>query len=113
MGLRGRTSTFLIRITDDDNDNLSSYATKGGSIIDVDPTATTLLPTGKRQQEIEEEWNTADRASRMTYTQTEESYYLENDQSRHWKSKKRRSNDEDDLSQPWLCEETDPFTARI
>nr|GEV13102.1 protein kinase-like domain-containing protein [Tanacetum cinerariifolium] len=47
MGLRGRTSMFLIRITDDDNDNLSSYATKGGSIIDVDLTATTLLPTGK------------------------------------------------------------------
>ncbi|GJU82041.1 hypothetical protein Tco_1284406, partial [Tanacetum coccineum] len=46
MGLRGRTSTFLIRITYDDNDNLSSYATKGGNIIDVDPTGTTLLPTG-------------------------------------------------------------------
>ncbi|GKE38709.1 hypothetical protein Tco_1462114, partial [Tanacetum coccineum] len=37
MGLRGRTSTFL-RITDNDNDNLSRYATKGGSIIDVDLT---------------------------------------------------------------------------
>ncbi|GJW47880.1 hypothetical protein Tco_0079526 [Tanacetum coccineum] len=38
MGLRGRTSTFLIRITDDDNDKLSSYATKDGSIIDVNLT---------------------------------------------------------------------------
>ncbi|GJS84934.1 hypothetical protein Tco_0751475 [Tanacetum coccineum] len=33
--------------------------------------------------------------------------------SGHWKSKKHRPNDEDDLSQPWLCDETDPFTAWI
>ncbi|GJX04093.1 reverse transcriptase domain-containing protein [Tanacetum coccineum] len=225
MGLRGRTSTFLIRITDDDNDNLSSYATKGGSIINVDLTTTTLLPTGesslrktsgptnapdlrrklaskltgtvlgvkimrqkeeaqeektkpnhhvkrdtsitnhkcilqakagkgqanspkkpkkgvpagqrkpqakkrknarelirsyvtcssKRQQEIKEEWNTADRESRRSYTRTKELYYSKNDHylGGHWKSKKHRSNDEDDLSQPWLCDETDPFTVRI
>ncbi|GKF43341.1 reverse transcriptase domain-containing protein, partial [Tanacetum coccineum] len=34
----------------------------------------------------------------------------------HWKSKskKQRSSVEDeDLSQPWVCEETDPFTPRI
>nr|GEU51624.1 reverse transcriptase domain-containing protein [Tanacetum cinerariifolium] len=34
----------------------------------------------------------------------------------HWKSrskKKRSSREEDDLSQPWVCEETDPFTPRI
>ncbi|GKD64721.1 hypothetical protein Tco_1306829 [Tanacetum coccineum] len=34
----------------------------------------------------------------------------------HWKSKskKQRSSMEDeDLSQPWVCEETDPFTPRI
>ncbi|GJU00471.1 reverse transcriptase domain-containing protein [Tanacetum coccineum] len=34
----------------------------------------------------------------------------------HWKSKskKQRSSMEDeDLSQPWVCEETDPFTSRI
>ncbi|GJW61991.1 hypothetical protein Tco_0111326 [Tanacetum coccineum] len=67
----------------------------------------------KRQREIKEEWNTAGRASRKS--QTEELYYSENgrDQSGRWKSKKRRSNDDDDLSQPWLYEETDPFTARI
>ncbi|GKC00306.1 hypothetical protein Tco_0986442 [Tanacetum coccineum] len=54
-------------------------------------------------------------ASRKPYTQTEELYYLKNDhdQGGHWKSKKRGSNDDDDLFQPWLCEETDPFTARI
>ncbi|GJW13508.1 reverse transcriptase domain-containing protein [Tanacetum coccineum] len=34
----------------------------------------------------------------------------------HWKSrskKKKPSREEDDLSQPWVCEETDPFTPRI
>ncbi|GJV57826.1 reverse transcriptase domain-containing protein [Tanacetum coccineum] len=33
----------------------------------------------------------------------------------HWKSKVKRpkSSVEDDLSQPWVCEETDPFTPRI
>ncbi|GJZ93924.1 reverse transcriptase domain-containing protein [Tanacetum coccineum] len=33
----------------------------------------------------------------------------------HWKSKpkKQKSSVEDDLSQPWVCEETDPLTPRI
>ncbi|GJZ84965.1 hypothetical protein Tco_0650304 [Tanacetum coccineum] len=33
----------------------------------------------------------------------------------HWKSKpkKQKSSIEDDLSQPWVCEEIDPFTPRI
>nr|GEX91044.1 reverse transcriptase domain-containing protein [Tanacetum cinerariifolium] len=34
----------------------------------------------------------------------------------HWKSKSKRqksSIEEDDLSQPWVCEETNPFTPRI
>ncbi|GJX80808.1 hypothetical protein Tco_0328957 [Tanacetum coccineum] len=32
----------------------------------------------------------------------------------HWKSRMKRSNmEEDDLSQPWVCEEIDPFTPRI
>ncbi|GKB54101.1 reverse transcriptase domain-containing protein [Tanacetum coccineum] len=34
----------------------------------------------------------------------------------HWKSrskKQRSSIEDDDLSQPWVCEETDPFTPRI
>nr|GEV28858.1 reverse transcriptase domain-containing protein [Tanacetum cinerariifolium] len=34
----------------------------------------------------------------------------------HWKSrskKKKSSEEEDDLSQPWVCEETDPFTPQI
>ncbi|GJZ87059.1 RNA-directed DNA polymerase, eukaryota [Tanacetum coccineum] len=45
MGHRGRTSTFLIRITNDDNDNLGNYPTKGDSITDVYLTVTTLLST--------------------------------------------------------------------
>nr|GEX28197.1 histone H3.2 [Tanacetum cinerariifolium] len=35
------------KVTQEDNDDLSSYATKGGSIIDVDLTTTTLLPIGE------------------------------------------------------------------
>ncbi|GJV93960.1 reverse transcriptase domain-containing protein [Tanacetum coccineum] len=34
----------------------------------------------------------------------------------HWKSKSRRNKssvEDDDLSQPWVCAETDPFTSRI
>ncbi|GKD71936.1 reverse transcriptase domain-containing protein, partial [Tanacetum coccineum] len=34
----------------------------------------------------------------------------------HWKSKSRKqksSVEDDDLSQPWVCAETDPFTSRI
>nr|GEW99719.1 reverse transcriptase domain-containing protein [Tanacetum cinerariifolium] len=43
---------------------------------------------------------------------------LESEDSRggHWKSRSKRkksSREEDDLSQPWVCEETDPFTPRI
>nr|GEY68006.1 reverse transcriptase domain-containing protein [Tanacetum cinerariifolium] len=42
-------------------------------------------------------------------------YESEHDQGKHWKSKakKQRSTNEEDLSQPWLCEETDTFTAWI
>ncbi|GJT94016.1 reverse transcriptase domain-containing protein [Tanacetum coccineum] len=51
----------------------------------------------------------------MPHTRDEERYHSENDhdQGGHWKSKKHKPSNEDDLSQPWLCEETDPFTARI
>ncbi|GKA20151.1 reverse transcriptase domain-containing protein [Tanacetum coccineum] len=50
--------------------------------------------------------------SRMT------SRYSENEDSEegHWKSKSRRhrsSTYEDDLSQPWTCQERNPFTPRI
>ncbi|GKC59829.1 reverse transcriptase domain-containing protein [Tanacetum coccineum] len=40
----------------------------------------------------------------------------EDSEGGHWKSKLRRkksSIEDDDLSQPWVCAETDPFTSRI
>ncbi|GJY90597.1 hypothetical protein Tco_0505793 [Tanacetum coccineum] len=40
----------------------------------------------------------------------------EDNKGSHWKSrakKKKPSREEDDLSQPWVCEEVDPFTPRI
>ncbi|GJZ69311.1 hypothetical protein Tco_0632861 [Tanacetum coccineum] len=40
----------------------------------------------------------------------------ENSVGGHWKSKSKNqksSIEDDDLSQPWVCEETDPFTPRI
>nr|GEV48141.1 hypothetical protein [Tanacetum cinerariifolium] len=57
-----------------------------------------------------------------SYSQHSHSRYtkalLESEDSEggHWKSrskKKKSSGEEDDLSQPWVCEETDPFTPRI
>ncbi|GJS29597.1 hypothetical protein Tco_0490217 [Tanacetum coccineum] len=48
-----------------------------------------------------------------TTTRYSESEYSEGG---HWKSKSRRhrsSTYEDDLSQPWTCEERNPFTPRI
>ncbi|GKB82045.1 reverse transcriptase domain-containing protein [Tanacetum coccineum] len=39
----------------------------------------------------------------------------EDSRGEHWKSiskKKKSSGEEDDLSQPWVCEETDPFTPK-
>ncbi|GJW03010.1 reverse transcriptase domain-containing protein [Tanacetum coccineum] len=73
--------------------------------------------SSERQRDIEEEWHAADYANRMQPARTKEAYFSkdENDQCGHWKSrpKKHSSNGEDDLSQPWLCKETDPFTARI
>ncbi|GJS96319.1 hypothetical protein Tco_0803287 [Tanacetum coccineum] len=71
----------------------------------------------KRHREVKEEWDTADRTNRRRPTRTENVYLSESehDEGGRWKSKskKQRSSDEDDRSQPWLCEETDPFTKRI
>ncbi|GJU85316.1 hypothetical protein Tco_1292862 [Tanacetum coccineum] len=47
---------------------------------------------------------------------TENYYESEDSEGGHWKSKSRRrkfSIEDDDLSQPWVCAETDPFTSRI
>ncbi|GKE31158.1 hypothetical protein Tco_1450480 [Tanacetum coccineum] len=57
-----------------------------------------------------------------SYTQRSYSRYTEalseseDNGGGHWKSrskKKKPSREEDDLSQPWVCEEIDPFTPRI
>ncbi|GJR43808.1 hypothetical protein Tco_1311911, partial [Tanacetum coccineum] len=52
------------------------------------------------------------KSSRYTenYSESEDS------EGGHWKSKSRRKKfnvEDDDLSQPWVCAETDPFTSRI
>ncbi|GJT67860.1 hypothetical protein Tco_1019340 [Tanacetum coccineum] len=47
---------------------------------------------------------------------TENHFESEDSEGGHWKSKLRRkksSVEDDDLSQPWVCAETDPFTSRI
>ncbi|GJW26887.1 hypothetical protein Tco_0040698 [Tanacetum coccineum] len=61
-------------------------------------------------------------ASAHSDSRQENSRYTENysesedSEGGHWKSKSRRkkfSIEDDDLSQPWVCAETDPFTSRI
>ncbi|GJR49703.1 hypothetical protein Tco_1400224 [Tanacetum coccineum] len=74
--------------------------------------------SSKRQREIEQEWNAVDRANRRMLIPAREATLSESKNSRggHWKSRPKKlksSTDEDDLSQPWLCEEMDPFTPRI
>ncbi|GKB18848.1 reverse transcriptase domain-containing protein [Tanacetum coccineum] len=73
--------------------------------------------SSERQREIKREWDAAGRAKRAKHAQTEETCLLKNEHDRgeHWKSrsKKQKSSEEEDLSQPWLCEETDSFTAHI
>ncbi|GKF62609.1 hypothetical protein Tco_0182663, partial [Tanacetum coccineum] len=59
-----------------------------------------------------------DLANHKKSTQAVEEYFSKNknDRGGHWKSKSKKpksTTDEEDLSQPWLCEETDPFTLRI
>ncbi|GJX39227.1 hypothetical protein Tco_0252530 [Tanacetum coccineum] len=52
---------------------------------------------------------------RASSRRTEELSESEGSAGGHWKSKSKRqkSSIEDDLSQPWVCEKTDPFTPRI
>nr|GEV73888.1 reverse transcriptase domain-containing protein [Tanacetum cinerariifolium] len=68
-------------------------------------------PRGKSVSAHSDSYN---RHSHSRYTGAPlESEYIEGG---HWKSrskKKKSSGEEDDLSQPWVCEETDPFTPRI
>ncbi|GJS62345.1 reverse transcriptase domain-containing protein [Tanacetum coccineum] len=52
---------------------------------------------------------------RASSRRTEELSESEGSAGGHWKSilKRQKSSIEDDLSQPWVCEETGPFTPRI
>ncbi|GKC60121.1 hypothetical protein Tco_1087719 [Tanacetum coccineum] len=74
--------------------------------------------SSERQREIEKEWNAADQANRRAPTPSREATLSEsrNGEGGYWKSmstKKKSSTNKDDLSQPLLSEETDPFTPRI
>nr|GEV04277.1 reverse transcriptase domain-containing protein [Tanacetum cinerariifolium] len=72
----------------------------------------------ERQREIEREWDAADHADHEKSTQNEVRYLYasENDGGGYWKSKSNKPKSttyEEDLSQPWLCKETDPLTLQI
>ncbi|GJY29062.1 hypothetical protein Tco_0404829 [Tanacetum coccineum] len=74
--------------------------------------------SSKRQREIKREWDTAGQANHKKSTLAEEEYFSEseNDEGGHWKSnskKPKSTTDEEDLSQPWICEETDPLILQI
>ncbi|GJZ53411.1 hypothetical protein Tco_0608296 [Tanacetum coccineum] len=52
----------------------------------------------------------------MSSRRTESFSESEDSRGGHWKSrskKQKSSIEEDDMSQPWVCEERDPFTSRI
>ncbi|GKB62320.1 reverse transcriptase domain-containing protein [Tanacetum coccineum] len=59
----------------------------------------------------------SDSYSRNSYSKyTEALSESEDSEGEYWKSrskKKKSYREEDDLSQPWVCEEVDPFTPRI
>ncbi|GJR55098.1 reverse transcriptase domain-containing protein [Tanacetum coccineum] len=59
----------------------------------------------------------SDNYSRNSHSKyTEALSESEDSEGGHWKSrskKKKSCREEDDLSQPWVCEEVDPFTPRI
>nr|GEU80325.1 reverse transcriptase domain-containing protein [Tanacetum cinerariifolium] len=69
---------------------------------------------GSRGKSVSARSDSYNRHSHSRYTKTlSES---EDSKGGHWKSrskKKKSSGEDDDLSQPWVCEETDPFTPRI
>nr|GEV07942.1 reverse transcriptase domain-containing protein [Tanacetum cinerariifolium] len=69
---------------------------------------------GNRRKSVSARSDSRNRHSYSRYTQA--LFESEDSEGGHWKSrskKKKSSRDEDDLSQPWVCEEIDPFTPRI
>ncbi|GJU74212.1 reverse transcriptase domain-containing protein [Tanacetum coccineum] len=69
---------------------------------------------GSRGKSVSARSDSYSRNSHSKYTEAlSES---EDSEGGHWKSrskKKKSYREEDDLSQPWVCEEVDPFTPRI
>ncbi|GJX53243.1 reverse transcriptase domain-containing protein [Tanacetum coccineum] len=86
MGSRGRTSMFRIGITDDDNDNLSNYATKGDGQAPGD-LRETLQPNLTHHDE-----ESPQRKAPGQLARTKEAYLSEdeNDQGGHWKSRPKK-----------------------
>ncbi|GJX18719.1 pectinesterase/pectinesterase inhibitor U1 [Tanacetum coccineum] len=74
--------------------------------------ASSLETRKQRTEYIPKHSDSRQKSSRYTenYSESEDS------ECGHWKSKLRRkksSVEDDDLPQPWVCAETDPFTSRI
>ncbi|GKA52654.1 reverse transcriptase domain-containing protein [Tanacetum coccineum] len=74
--------------------------------------STVFKRLGSRGRSTSAHSDSRQESSRYTenYSESEDS------EGGHWKSKSRRkkfSVEDDDLSQPWVCAETDPFTSRI
>ncbi|GKB22233.1 hypothetical protein Tco_0856156 [Tanacetum coccineum] len=70
----------------------------------------------KRGEAIPQQHNTKKRPDSRQERYTENYSESEDSEGGHWKSKFRRKKSsvkDDDLSQPWVCAETDPFTSRI
>nr|GEX76916.1 reverse transcriptase domain-containing protein [Tanacetum cinerariifolium] len=68
---------------------------------------------GQREKNVFARLNIQNQRSYSRYIETP--LESEDSESGHWKSRAKRKSrrEEDDLSQPWVCEETDPFTPKI
>ncbi|GJV77149.1 hypothetical protein Tco_1508733, partial [Tanacetum coccineum] len=74
--------------------------------------STVFKRLGSRGRNASAHFDSRQESSRYTENHSES----EDSKGGHWKSKSRRqksSVEDDDLSQPWVCAETDPFTSRI
>nr|GEV39855.1 reverse transcriptase domain-containing protein [Tanacetum cinerariifolium] len=68
---------------------------------------------GHREKNVSARSNSQNQRSYSRYIETPSE--SEDSGSEHWKSRAKRKSrrEEDDLFQPWVCEETDPFTPGI
>ncbi|GKD57028.1 hypothetical protein Tco_1290415 [Tanacetum coccineum] len=84
----------------------------------LDPKNRRYANTRLTSRDLEKRRRETPRTSSKAPTLTSEATISESEDSEggHWKSKFKKQKYrtyEDDLSHPWLCEETDPFTLRI